>query len=155
MTQTNLTTELATVFPGIIIECPHDDGLFESEIATILNQRTGFIFKGVYAINELSTIPMETPAGYVVNSNPRWLPGSHWMAVYTDAQGVGKFFDVFGLPPQVQELHDILNRRSPWTYSNKLHTSISAKACGQYCICFLLEVAQLDLMQQIQLNELL
>ena len=121
----NLTIELSYVFP----ECPHEDALYASELATILNQRMGSVFKGVYAIDELITIPIDAPAGYIINSDPRWLFGSHWMAVYTnarfiprvavDAKVVTKFFDVFGLPPQVQELHDFfLNRHCTRTYSN-------------------------------------
>ena len=95
----DLTTELSHVFLVVIVECLHEEGLFASELATVLIQRMGSVFKGVYAIDELSDVPIDASAGYVIISDPHWLPGSHWMAVYTNTQGVTKFFDVFGLPP--------------------------------------------------------
>ena len=150
-----LQTELANVFPAVVFECPHEDGLFAIELEFILTQRMGSVFKGVYAKDQLSDIPTEAPAAYVINSDPHCLPGSHWMAVYTNTQGVTTFFDVFGVHPQAQEIHEFLNRRCPWTYTKKLYTSISSSACGQYCICFLLEISQLDLMERVEINSIL
>ena len=148
----SLHSELTYVFPTIVVECPHEKPLFANEIASILIQRMGSIFKGVYAKDEINNIPTEFPAAYVVNSDPRCLPGSHWLAIYNNSHGITTYFDVFGIPPQEQEILDFLNRCGAWRYSNKLYSSISDNSCGHYCMSFLLEVSQLDLMRQLEIN---
>ena len=151
----SLRSELATVFPTIVVECPHENPLFDNEITAILSQRMGSFFKGVFAKDEINNTITEFPGAYIVNSEPRWLPGRHWLAIYNDSQGVSTYFDVFGIPPQEEEIIEFLNRSDTWQYSNIIHSSISANSCGHYCISFLLEASQLDLMQQFEINLIL
>ena len=151
----SLHSELASVFPTIVVECPHEKPLFANEIAAILNQRMGSFFKGVFAKDEINNTPTEFPGAYIVNSDPRCLPGSHWLAIYNNNQGISTYFDVFGIPPQEEEIIEFLNRSGTWQYSNIIYSSISANSCGHYCMSFLLEASQLDLMQQFEINLIL
>ena len=152
----SLQSELVNVSPVVIFEWPHAEKLFDIELEFILTRRMGSVFKGVYAKDELTNIPIERPASYIINSDPRCLPGQHWMAVYTSTQGFTTFFYVFGVPPQTPEICEFLNQRAPWTYTKKVYTSNShPSACGQYCICFLLEISQLDLMEIVEINSIL
>ena len=57
-------------------------------------------FRGVYAIDEIKSIKtVSYPSSFVINLDPSYKPGSHWVAVYFDKNGVGEYFDSFaGLP---------------------------------------------------------
>ena len=40
-------------------------------------------FAGVYACNQLSSIQItEYPKSFMVNTDPKELPGTHWIAIY-------------------------------------------------------------------------
>ena len=58
-------------------------------------------FRGVYAIDEMNLIKtVSYPSSFVINLDPSYKPGSHWVAVYFDKNGVGEFFYSFaGYPP--------------------------------------------------------
>ena len=58
-------------------------------------------FRGVYAIDEIKSIKtVSYPSSFVINLDPSYKPGSHWVAVYFDKNGVGEYFDSFaGYPP--------------------------------------------------------
>ena len=58
-------------------------------------------FRGVYAIDEIKLIKtVSYPSSFVINLDPSYKPGSHWVAVYFDKNGVGEYFDSFaGYPP--------------------------------------------------------
>ena len=36
------------------------------------------------------------PFSYIINSEPNSEPGEHWIAVYFDKHGLGKYFDSYG-----------------------------------------------------------
>ena len=53
-------------------------------------------FRGVYAIDEIKSIKtVSYPSSFVINLDPSYKPGSHWVAVYFDKNGVGEYFDSF------------------------------------------------------------
>ena len=61
---------------------------------------TKLSFKGVYAIDEMkliNTVPY--PSSFVINLDPSYKPGSHWVAVYFDRNGEGEYFDSFSRYP--------------------------------------------------------
>ena len=53
------------------------------------------IFKKVCALDQLGRPTF--PSAYVINSDPSSEPGGHWVAVYFDKHGRGKYFDSYGL----------------------------------------------------------
>ena len=97
--------ELSSLFPGVIVEYPHEGGLYENELNGLLTWRMGSVFKGVYCIDEVNVTPIESPAAYVVNTKARW----HWLTIYTNTQGVAIYFDIFGMPPHLQEIIEFFN----------------------------------------------
>ena len=61
---------------------------------------TKLSFKGVYAIDEMKLIKtVSYPSSFVINLDPSCKPGSHWVAVYFDRNGVGEYFDSFARYP--------------------------------------------------------
>ena len=51
---------------------------------------TKLTFRGVYAIDEMKSIKFVSyPSSFVINLDPSYKPGSHWVAVYFDKNGVG------------------------------------------------------------------
>lgn len=66
-------------------------------------------FKGVYAADEFSKIMKlnrKSPAyAFIINTDPSWKPGSHWVAFYIDGKSENvEFFDSFGYHPQISFL---------------------------------------------------
>ena len=65
--------------------------------------------------------------------------GEHWLAFYYNEDGICTFFDSFGLEPYVYGLQEYLNKTSvKWIYNDTQLQSFTSKACGYYCIYFIL-----------------
>ena len=77
------------------------------------------------------------PLGIVVNLDKSYQPGSHWVAVWVSEQGVGTYFDSFGLPPVTSELNQFMNRM-PWRYNKKRFQHLTSDDCGYYAVLFLI-----------------
>ena len=62
-------------------------------------------FRGVYAIDEIELIKtVSYPSSFVINLNPSYKPGSHWVAVYLEKNGVGEYFDSFARYPPHEDV---------------------------------------------------
>ena len=48
------------------------------------------------------------PAGLISNTDPRDLPGTHWVAMYFTSPGISEFFDSYGFPPEVYGMEDYI-----------------------------------------------
>ena len=116
----------------------------------------GDVFKGVYCIDEVNAKPIEISAAYVFNSEARRRPQGHWFAIYTNIQGVTFYFDIFETPPHLPEIIEFFySRATSCLYSATPLTSNHSEVSGYYCICFLLQIAQLDLIESIKIDGIL
>jgi hypothetical protein len=88
---------------------------------------------GVYSRNNLP----EERGLMVVNTDPSDRPGTHWIAIYIDAEGRhGEYFDSFGRPP-TKTFKDYMNSHCKyWTFNDKQIQSIASRFCGHYCIYY-------------------
>ena len=67
---------------------------------------TKLSFKGVYAIDEMKLIgTVSYPSSFVINLDPSYKPGSHWVAVYFDRNGIGEYFDLLAHYPPYEVDH--------------------------------------------------
>ena len=108
-----------------LLKCIRTDPILNSQCA------------GVYPIDRLPE-PKGYPECVIVNLDPHFKPGSHWMAVYIDAEGFGEFFDSYGRAPETKQIKKYLEDNClDWTTSNKRLQSPFTSTCGQYCIYFL------------------
>lgn len=106
------------------------------DINTKLKNHSGF--KGTYPITDLPNFLLQKPAGLVINLDPRWEEGSHWVAVYIPSRGPAVYFDSYGrYPPEPIIALMERNSRYGWKHSTlKLQGDLST-LCGWYCIGFL------------------
>uniref|UniRef100_A0A1A8C6A0 Uncharacterized protein n=2 Tax=Nothobranchius kadleci TaxID=1051664 RepID=A0A1A8C6A0_NOTKA len=114
------------------------------ELDGILSSLLGDYFGGVYASDQLSTVPknIRLPAYFVVNTHPVHLPGEHWLALAVEQNGLGTFFDSYGLSPEFKYYpENILNflteRCSRIQYQDCQLQSFASDRCGQHCVFFL------------------
>ena len=56
------------------------------------------IFGGVYARDQLPK-SVKYPTAMVWNTDPADQPGEHWVATYFNEDGMGEYFDSYGLEP--------------------------------------------------------
>lgn len=98
-------------------------------------------FAGVMPCNQLPTKLSKAPACLIVNTDPSWKQGAHWLAVYMDENRNLEFFDSYGRDSNKYRLiHDFLKRNSadPWKMNTKQLQGPLSSTCGQFCLYFLL-----------------
>ena len=92
---------------------------------------------GCFALDQLPR-PTKVPFGLVVNSDPSTEEGTHWLAVWVDAQGQGHYFDSYGQKalPVIERYLDKYSRSWSLVLTAPLQAHLTA-VCGQYCVYFL------------------
>ena len=110
------------------------------EISNTINRdvfgRSNFL--GVYAIDQLPRITC-FPCCLVVNTDPFYKPGEHWVAIYFEKNRSCEFFDSFGIPPDYYGLNKYIDRVSrSVTYNNIQLQEMNSSSCGYYCIYYIL-----------------
>ena len=104
-------------------------------------------FAGVYAIDQLPLVTVKDyPKSFVINTDPKTLPGTHWIAVYFTDKMNGEFFDSYGQHPNGYDRNfiDVIERNAlEWTYNEKRLQSPFSTVCGQYCIYYLVNRCRL------------
>ena len=113
----------------------------EKQISTILAKHpwTRNYFKGVFSVDDLPIAIAHYPACLVLNLDMEQDPGSHWVAIYIDAERHGEYFDSFGLMPLSRHIYQFLNRHcKQWTFNTTQLQHVISSMCGPYCIFYLL-----------------
>ena len=101
------------------------------------------LFLGVFACDQLPKLPIKVkPAALVINTDPSYRSGQHWLSVYIDKYGVGSFFDSFGNPPTYAHFSESINvflKRNCTTiqHSARQVQDVCTAVCGQHCVFFL------------------
>ena len=79
---------------------------------------TKLSFRSVYAFNEMKSIKsVSYPSSFVTNLDPSYKPGSHWVAVYFDKNGVGEYVDSFARYPPQEVVHFLRSHAKGWQYN--------------------------------------
>lgn len=94
----------------------------------------------VCACDHLPAQITRVPACLIVNTDPSWKGGQHWLAIYIDANRNVEFFDSYGQPAEKYQLvSDFLLRHSNvWKMNTRQLQGTLSSTCGQFCIYFLL-----------------
>ena len=80
---------------------------------------TKLSFKGVYAIDEMKLIKIASyPSSFVINPDPSYKHGSHWVAVYFDRNCVGECFDSLARHPPHEVEHFLCSHVKGWQYNH-------------------------------------
>ena len=74
------------------------------------------VFKGVYARNRLPR-RLNVPSALIGNMDPDDRPGTHWVALYIDANS-REYYDPTGRPPLLRAYVNFMNKHcTSWTYN--------------------------------------
>ena len=97
-------------------------------------------FLGVFARD---TLPQSVnyPCALISNTDLSYESGTHWIAIYIDEDGIGEYFDSYGLSPIYQEFRHFLRRNcTNGSYFENCVTlqCLTCVTCGEYCIAYLM-----------------
>lgn len=96
------------------------------------------IYLGTFASDQLSFHLVKYPSAMIVNTDPSFKRGQHWVALYFDSEKHCDYFDSFGFYPTVPNiLTFITNNSINLRYNSVQLQSICSSVCGLYCIQFL------------------
>ena len=107
----------------------------ELELKILLDPVSSSIFGGVLASDELPNKVKQKPVFYIVNTDPSYMPGQHWIVIYIGEDL--EYFDPLGEAPNLIT-DDYLQRISPAGYlrnSSPVQGSNSHN-CGQFCLYY-------------------
>ena len=95
-------------------------------------------FGGILARDQLPKCATHTC--YIVNFDSSQEAGSHWIAIYFNINGIGEYFDSYGLPPYLSSIKLFLNDNCiTWKHNRKRLRGQQTAVCGQYRAYFLLK----------------
>jgi hypothetical protein len=98
-------------------------------------------FGGVHPSNHLPQEIAKTPLCIIVNTDPSYKPGTHWLALYIDEKCKVEFFDSYGRTvdkyPFIKKFIERNNAQLIKANTHQLQGSLSS-TCGQFCLYFLL-----------------
>ena len=75
------------------------------------------VFDGVHAADQLHS-PLKHPTSMVVNTDPSWKQGRHWVAIYLPNSGSLEYFDSFGEPQRFLSYDDSWKINRLFTIAN-------------------------------------
>lgn len=83
-------------------------------------------------------LPTE-PYGLIVNTDPHYLPGKHWIAFYVE-HGKVEAFDSYGNTPSRYSsyIKQFMQRFTRVESNTKELQSLNTSVCGQYCLFYLM-----------------
>ena len=95
---------------------------------------------GVFACNNIRK--PRKPCAYILNTDPHYKKGQHWVAIYIDRSNTGYYFDSYGLPPIKKEFVNFLQKHCRrWEYNDVLLQDPGSEACGEFCLYFLIHMS--------------
>jgi len=110
------------------------------------------IYLGTFACDQLPESVYNYPCSMIVNTDPSFKSGEHWVAIYFDQEHCCEYFDSFGLLPYIPSIVNFIKNNSTSLSSyNYFHLqSVYSSVCGLYCIYFLYQRCR-----KISFNEVL
>lgn len=106
------------------------------ECAINCDQDLSAYITGVYASDQMPQKPTSYPFVFIVNSDPHYLPGRHWVAYFIASPTADiEFFDSYAHRPSFynKAFTDFVHRnKRNIKYNHKRLQSEYSKVCGQY-----------------------
>ena len=100
-------------------------------------------FKGVFPCDQLP-YNLSLPLNIIVNTDPSYLPGEHWVCISINKNGFGQYFDSFGLYPIKEEIFKFLEEKcyNGWSYNQVTLQNINSNTCGNYCVLYIIYMCE-------------
>jgi len=91
-------------------------------------------FLGVYPIDCLPQ-PKQKPSSVIINLDPSYQPGSHWVCCQLNQNGPSYYFDSYGKLPQIIiQKYLLKNSQNGYEQSTERLQAVLSSVCGIYCI---------------------
>ena len=113
--------------------------MLTSEIDKVLRRlaQVAPIYIGCFPADGIPS-PVIFPHCMVVNLDPSWAVGSHWIALYRSHPNRIEYYDSLGIwPPQSQQIAEYLAKVERIYYSRLPLQSVYSSTCGKHVIFFL------------------
>lgn len=79
---------------------------------------------------------------FIVNLDPKILPGSHWIAIHLNGKS-GYYFDSYGMPPRNKRILSFMKRNcNSIKYNSECFQDYQLTTCGYFCFYFLYRSAR-------------
>ena len=95
------------------------------------------IFCGVFARDKLPQT-VKYPTAMVWNTDPADEPGEHWVAVYINEDGVGEYFDSYGIQPPPCFKKYLQRQCTHWVWNQIPLQDVWTSACGHFCVFYVI-----------------
>lgn len=109
-----------------------------TSILSVLKKEIGDKCIGVFPSDKLPH-SYTLPSGLVVNTDPSGKPGTHWLAIFINADGTVEFFDSYGLKPNVPTIEKFLKRFKKCHFNKKQIQGLFSSVCGHYSIYYIIQ----------------
>lgn len=107
-------------------------------LAIIKNHKNKSLFLGVFPRNLLPQ-QVKYPSCMIINTDPSYKKGQHWISIYYNRDQTAEFFDSYGYPPSHYNMDKYLKKTSKsFSYNKKTIQSDNSKLCGYYSCLFIL-----------------
>lgn len=87
---------------------------------------------------------IKKPKSFIINLDPSYKTGSHWVALHFDTNNQAHYFDSFGRNPPDTILSFIDSNSNYLKVNRYKYQGNSSIACGFFCILFILLVHDLN-----------
>ena len=102
------------------------------------NFATHNFFRGCFASDQIPNNISGWPWCIVVNMDPSYMSGSHWVAMFSPKRNLIEYYDSLGMwPPPNPEICLFLDRFKDVKFNRRAIQSTRAKNCGKHVIYFL------------------
>jgi hypothetical protein len=97
-------------------------------------------YNGCFPSDKLQQ-PFKYPSALIVNEDPSFLPGTHWVAIYLKNQKEAYYFDSYGRDP-IKPIQHFLSYYEKTIKNTKKFQSPLSNTCGLYSIFFIIKMSQ-------------
>jgi len=95
-------------------------------------------FLGVFSRDTLPKIEFY-PCSLIANFDQYNERGTHWIAIYINKDGLGEYFDPYGLPVLYNEFNQFLHDNTSKFETNKIALQCDeCVTCGEYCSAYII-----------------
>lgn len=108
------------------------------------NKLTRKYFQGVFPSDQLPKKRIsQRPAIFIVNSDPSYRSGQHWLAIFLDDLNNAEYFDSYGTQPLNIAIKNFLKRNSKnFKINYQQVQGYFSTTCGHYCMLYSLYKSQ-------------
>ena len=105
------------------------------EHVLLLDNKIKENYIGIYPINELIEFK-KSECLMIVNLDPSYMPGSHWVVLYKKNNQVVEYFDSVGNKPKNSIINHLFAQNLTCIYNNKRVQDYNTNTCGLYCLFY-------------------